>query len=89
VARETGTAIEINAQANLACRNNPSGYLDEYADYLGILAEQGCMFSPGSDAHDKSHLAAIRAVWDMFERLKLGPERIWRPAGKPFAGPGR
>ncbi len=88
VARETGTAIEINAQANLVCGANPSGYLDEYADYLAILAEEGCMFSPGSDAHDKSHLAAIRSVWDMFERLKLGPERIWRPQGKPFVGGG-
>ena len=87
VARATGTAIEINAEANLVNGANRPGYLDEYAEYLAILADEGCAFSVGSDAHDRSHLAAIASTWDMVERLGLGPERIGRPQGKPFAGP--
>jgi histidinol phosphatase-like PHP family hydrolase len=84
VARETGTAIEINAQANLLNAENPASYLDEYADYLAAVAAEGCLFSTGSDAHDVGHLAGIQAAWDMVKRLGLPPERLWSPAGKPF-----
>ncbi len=84
VARETGTAIEINACANLCCPNNPAGYVDEYADYLAAVAAEGCLFSVGSDAHDIRQLAEIQRAWDMVRRLGLGPERLWAPSGKPF-----
>jgi len=84
VARETGTAIEINAAANLRCGNNPPAYVDEYADYLAAVAAEGCLFSVGSDAHDIHQLAGIQSAWDMVERLGLPPERIWMPAGAPF-----
>ena len=86
VARETGTAIEINADANLVCPNNPPGYLDEYVDYLAAIAAEGCLFSMGSDAHDISHMAPIQVAWDVVDRLGLGLERIWRPAGAPLVG---
>jgi len=86
VARETGTAVEINAKANLDCGNNPPEYLDAYADYLAAVAAEGCQFSLGSDAHDIKHLAAIQACWQMVDRLGLTPDRIWRPTGKPFVG---
>ncbi len=84
VARETGTAIEINGCANLENGTNPPGYPDEYADYLAALAAQGCLFSMGSDAHDVNRMAAVRSAWDMAERLHLTPERIWSPDGPPL-----
>ena len=87
VAKETGTAIEINACANLVNPNYSQSYVDGYADYLAVIAEQGALFSPGSDAHDISHLASIRVVWEMVDRLGLGEDRIWRPQGPPMAGP--
>ena len=85
VARETGTAVEINSSANLDCGNNPPEYLDAYADYLAAVAEEGCLFTVGSDAHDVGRLASIEASWSMVERLGLPPERVWRPGGEPFA----
>ena len=84
VARETGTAIEINACANLCCGNNPPGYLDEYADYLAAVAAEGCRFSVGSDAHATRQLANIQLAWDMVRRLGLPAERLWSPTGRPF-----
>lgn len=84
VARETGTAIEINACANLSCPNNPPAYVDEYADYLAAVAAEGCRFSVGSDAHDIRRLADIQLAWAMVKRLKLPPERLWSPACPPF-----
>ena len=86
VARETGTAIEINGCANL---NNPAfsqDYVKEYFDYLSILAEEGVIFSLGSDAHDISHLAAIQSTWQVIERLGLSQDRIWQPECKPMVG---
>jgi len=86
VSRETGTAIEINGKANL--RNPAFGedYVEEYFDYLSILAEEGAIFCLGSDAHDLSHLEAVRESWQMVERLHLSQDRIWRPECKPMIG---
>lgn len=86
VAKETGTAIEINATANLANEDYSDSFVREYADYLAVIAEEGASFSPGSDAHDISRLADIRVAWEMIDRLGLGEERIWRPGGRPMAG---
>ena len=84
VARETGTAIEINACANLA--NKPGVYVEEYYEYLAVIAEEGVAFAVGSDAHDIGSLAAITEAWEMAERLELSEERIWRPKGVPMVG---
>ena len=86
VAKETGTAIEINACANLVNAQNPPGYVDEYADYLAAIAEEGPMFTVGSDAHDINRLASIQAAWDMVARLGIPDERMWQPACSPFTG---
>jgi len=86
VARETNTAIEINGAANLKNPAFSEDYVEEYADYLSILAEEGALFSLGSDAHDLSRLGAIQAAWHMVERLGLSPDRIWRPEGEPMVG---
>jgi len=83
-ARETGTAIEINACANLANPTNPDGYVDEYADYLAAIAAEGCLFSVGSDAHDIKRMASVAAAWNMVDRLGLPADRVWTPDAKPF-----
>jgi len=80
-ARETHTAIEINGGANLAGRSED--YLKAYIDYLAILAEEGVSFALGSDAHDISHLQRARLAWEVFEKLALPEDRLWRPAGEP------
>ncbi len=86
VARETGTAIEINACANLDNGAYSRDYVKEYLEFLSILAEEGPTFSVGSDAHDINRLAAIRSAWEAAEGLGLTEERIYRPAGAPLAG---
>ena len=82
VARETGTAIEINALSNLRNPEFSEDYAKEYFDYLSILAEEGVMFSLGSDAHSLEGLTAIQDSWQIVERLNLSQDRIWRPECK-------
>lgn len=84
VARDTGTAIEINGCANLENPANPAGYVEEYAAYLSIIAEQGCLFSIGSDAHDINRMQAAVTARELAERIGLTEDRIWRPACAPF-----
>jgi len=86
VARETGTAIEINGSANLENPAYSPEYVEEYVAYLSILAEEGASFSPGSDAHNTDRLASVQSAWRVAERLNLSKERIWRPGCKPVAG---
>lgn len=83
-ARQTHTAIEINAGANLA--NRSESYLAAYTDYLAVLAEEGVTFAVGSDAHDIGHLERVRLAWEMVDRLGLSDDRIWRPSGEPIVG---
>ena len=86
-ARETGTAIEINGCANLKNPKYSDRYVQEYIAYLSIIAEEGACFSLGSDAHDIAQLQNVLSVWEVAEKLKLPPKRIWRPKCKPLAGP--
>ncbi len=83
-AKETGTAIEINAMANLANRNYDGRYVREYMAFLAVVAEQGASFSLGSDAHDIGRLAEIQLAWKAAEELRLTADRIWRPEVPPF-----
>ena len=82
--KETGTAIEINGMANLCNRRFPPAYVEEYYEFLSMLAQEGATFCCGSDAHDIGHLEAIQAAWQMAERLELPPDRIWRPDCAPI-----
>ncbi len=85
-AKETGTAIEINAHACLANPSHSERYAREYLEFLSAVAEEGARFSLGSDAHDIGHLALAEAAWAAAEKLELTPDRIWQPPGKPLAG---
>ena len=84
--RETGTAIEINSMANLSRSRFSENYVREYYGFLAALAEEGAIFSCGSDAHDIGHLASIQDSWQTAERLGLSLDRIWRPDGRPVTG---
>lgn len=86
VARETGTAIEINATANLVAAAPGDGHLQDYLAFLGVLAEEGATFALGSDAHDIGRLAAIQESWDAVEQLGLSPDQIWQPDCAPLVG---
>ncbi|MBN1350846.1 PHP domain-containing protein [candidate division KSB1 bacterium] len=84
VAKATGTAIEINACANLRKSHLSHAYVEAYFEYLSILEAEGVMFALGSDAHDINELAEIRESWRMAERLNLTEDRIWQPEGEPI-----
>lgn len=88
-ARETGTAIEINACANLVNGQYSASYVEEYVEYLAVLESEGATFAAGSDAHDINSLQKIESAWAVMERLGLSEDRIWRPAGSPFVGGGK
>ena len=84
VARETGTAIEINACANLVNPRYSQRYVDEYIAYLATVAEEGPLFSLGSDAHDIQRLKTVQTAWQVAEQLGLTAERIWQPQCAPM-----
>ena len=86
VARETGTAIEINATANLVNPTHSAEYVQQYEEYLSVLDEEGVCFSVGSDAHDIGRLNAIKTVWELVERLGVPRERLWHPSCDPIVG---
>ncbi len=85
-ARETDTAIEINACANLTNPAYSERYVKEYTEFLSVVAEEGCCFSLGSDAHDIGRLKDIRMAWQVAQQLNIPADRIWHPQGQPLKG---
>jgi len=85
-AKETGTAIEVNASANLTNPEYSDRYVKEYVAFLSVIAEEGASFSLGSDAHDIGQLKHIQAAWDVAEQLNLTADRIWQPKCRPVKG---
>jgi histidinol phosphatase-like PHP family hydrolase len=85
-AKETGTAIEINAGANLRNPAYSDRYVKEYINYLSIIAEEGACFALGSDAHDIHRLGEIQAAWQVAEQLVLTANRVWQPRCQPMKG---
>jgi histidinol phosphatase-like PHP family hydrolase len=83
-ARDTGTAVEINASAILCNPNLPPEFVEEYMTFLGIISEQGACFALGSDAHDIGKLEVIEKSWSAAEQLHLPPERFWIPPVPPI-----
>lgn len=86
VAKETSTAIEINACANFTKPIYSDRYIKEYIEFLTIVAAEGPCFSVGSDAHDIGSLKDIQTSWQVAEQLKLPTNRIWSPKGPPRIG---
>ena len=80
-ARETGTAIEINASACFLAMGGDD-WRAAYMDYLAVLAEQGATFSLGSDSHAYAGLKQIALSWNAAEQLGLDASRIFRPKCK-------
>ncbi len=86
VAVETGTAIEINACANLESGHGEQ-YAREYVEFLSIVSAEEAMFSVGSDAHDIGRLRSVKTAWDVVDTLGLTADRLWHPPCDPIAGP--
>ncbi|MCX7590457.1 MAG: PHP domain-containing protein [Kiritimatiellae bacterium] len=84
VARETNTAIEINACAIFANPAYPFAFKARYVEYLAALAEEGPQFALCTDAHDISQLAAIPLAEAACREAGIPPERIWHPPMKPL-----
>ncbi len=84
VARETGTAVEINACAIFANPAYPYRFKAQYVEYLGSLADEGVTFVLSTDAHDIAHLSALALAEAAFGELSLPEERLWRPGAAPF-----
>jgi histidinol phosphatase-like PHP family hydrolase len=85
VARDTGTAIEINGTANLV----PQLTADQrsaYRDYLAALAAEGPRFSLSSDAHATDRLVGSQWARDMAIEIGLTADRIWMPPCEPIVG---
>jgi len=86
-AKETGTAIEINACGNVRSRNNSERFIAEYIEFLAEIAATGATFALCSDAHSITSLAAIEGSWQAAQQIGLTPDRIWMPNCKPLVGP--
>jgi len=82
VAKETGTAIEINS-CMLSSEEYKPDFIKEYIEYIALLAEEKPMFSFGSDAHNISKLNRIKIVWEVVDSLGIQSEQIWMPICKP------
>ena len=83
-AKATGTAIEINACANLTNPAYGDRYVQEYIAFLSVIAEEGACFSLGSDAHDIGRLKDIRTAWQVAGQLSLTADRLYHPTGQSF-----
>ena len=82
-ARETATAIEINACAIFVNPAYPYRFKAQYVDYLRILAGEGVNFALSTDAHDIAQLSALPLAEAAFRELSLPAERLWRPKASP------
>ena len=83
-AKETGTAIEINACAMFANPKYPFSFKAQYVEYLALLAEQGPMFSLSTDAHDIAHLGALPMAEAAMKEAGISEDRIWHPDMEPL-----
>ena len=88
-AKETNTAIEINACAILCSPYYGGKFQEQYLNYLQILKEEGVKFALGSDAHDISRLEHIISAQEVVKKLQIAEDQIWHPACPPFNHPHR
>jgi len=79
VAKEHGTAIEINANAIFLCPSYSDRFKEQYKDYIRVLMDEGPMFSICSDAHNINQLGSTRVVEDILEEIGVPDEQIWTP----------
>lgn len=84
ISKETNTAIELNAVSCLLSTAFGKDSPKIYEEYITILAEEGAVFSFGSDAHDIEQLKEISSCFDLAEKLYLEKDRIWQPDFEPF-----
>jgi histidinol phosphatase-like PHP family hydrolase len=59
-ARETGTAIEMNAEAIITNGQYGPAFQEDYKRVFGILLEEGARFTTGSDAHSINQVGSSK-----------------------------
>lgn len=79
VAVETGTAIEMNADAILFQETYTERFLDDYLAYMARLCELGVTFTVSSDAHDISKVEEAKAAGRFLADAGVPDERIVVP----------
>lgn len=82
---ESGTAVEINAGANLLNPNYPESFAPRYLEYLAELQSQGVRLSIGSDCHDAHYTADFEKIGRMLESAGIA-EDIWCLAPRTSGG---
>jgi histidinol phosphatase-like PHP family hydrolase len=86
-ARDTGTAIEINACSTIHYMGRDrkdADWEEAYLEFMSIVAAQGATFSVGSDAHAIDGVDRIADSWTFIDRLGLPESRLFRPACRPI-----
>ena len=81
LAKEHGTAVEVNAMAIFENRDYSQDFKESYVDYLKVLNEEGVVFAIGSDAHHLAAVGSSRVCEEILDGLGVEEERIWRPPG--------
>ncbi|MFA5646193.1 MAG: PHP domain-containing protein [Candidatus Ratteibacteria bacterium] len=83
-AKESNTAIEINASAIFTNSAYSEAFKQEYLRWLSLVAEEGALFSVGSDAHNINVLDEGKVAWEVATGLNLPMEQFWRPNASPL-----
>ena len=84
ISGETNTAIELNSISCLQATFFGEDAPEIYEEYIMKLAEEGAVFSFGSDAHDIGQLDSISSCFNLADKLSLEKERIWQPDFEPL-----
>jgi len=82
-ARDTGTAVELNARAIFLNPFHTERFKADYRRYVKLLAEEGVKFAIASDAHSLKELGSTQVVEDMLAELGVSEDCIWRPLRPP------
>ena len=77
-ARQHGTAVEINIDANLLNRGYPHRFGEQYMEYLAGLKAKGVTFSLGSDCHKAHYDVDFDRAFAMMESVGITDEELWR-----------
>lgn len=77
---ETGTAIEMNADAIIHQANYSEAFLADYQEYMARLCELGATFTVGSDAHDIGQVQFAQDAGRFLAEAGVPDSRIIVPA---------
>ncbi|HUS80751.1 MAG TPA: PHP domain-containing protein [Armatimonadota bacterium] len=79
-ARETGTAIEMNADAIITNGQYGPAFQEDYKRVFGILLEEGAKFTTGSDAHSINQVGSSKLAAQYLAEIGATDEDLLVPA---------